>query len=64
MPKIKTHKGTVKRVRKSASGKLIRESAYTTHFLAKKSAGRKRDNTSGKSVNASDVNNVKRALGK
>lgn len=64
MPKIKTHKGTAKRVKKSATGKLIRESAYKNHLLAKKSAGRKRNNNSGQSVSASDNNNVKRALGK
>lgn len=64
MPKIKTHQGTAKRVRKSATGKLIRERAFKNHLLAKKSAGRKRNNTSGQSVHASDVNNIKRALGK
>jgi large subunit ribosomal protein L35 len=36
MPKIKTHSGTAKRVKKSASGKLIRERAYTGHMLSKK----------------------------
>lgn len=64
MPKIKTHSGTAKRVRKSATGKLIRERAYKNHLLAKKSPSRKRNNTSGQSVHASDVSNIKRALGK
>ncbi len=63
MPKIMTHKGTTKRVRKSASGKLIRERAYTGHLLSKKSAGRKRNNARLHSVDASNVSNVKRALG-
>ena len=43
MPKLKTHKGTAKRIKKSASGKLIRERAYGNHLLQKKSAGRKRN---------------------
>lgn len=63
MPKIKTHSGTAKRVKKSATGKLIRERAYTGHFLSKKSASRKRNNSRAHSVAGSDVNNVKRALG-
>jgi large subunit ribosomal protein L35 len=63
MPKIKTHRGTAKRVKKSATGKLIRERAYTGHFLAKKSAGRKRNNARSHSVSRSNVSNVKRALG-
>lgn len=63
MPKIKTHSGTAKRVRKSATGKLIRERAFKNHLLAKKSAGRKRNNNSGQSVHSSNVSNIKRALG-
>ena len=64
MPKIKTHKGTAKRVRKSASGKLMRESAFKNHLLAKKSAGRKRNNVGSHRVSEGDKNSVKRALGK
>ncbi|HMS31014.1 MAG TPA: 50S ribosomal protein L35 [Candidatus Saccharibacteria bacterium] len=63
MPKIKTHSGTAKRVKKSASGKLIRERAYTGHMLSKKSASRKRNNARAHGVSSSDFNNVKRALG-
>ena len=64
MPKLKTHKGTAKRVRKSASGKLIRNRAYGNHLLQKKSANRKRVIGSSGSVHGSDKNNVKKALGK
>ncbi len=64
MPKIKTHKGTAKRVKKSASGKLIRERAFTGHFLAKKSASRKRNNSRAHNISNSDNASVKRALGK
>ena len=63
MPKIKTHSGTAKRVKKTASGKLMRERAYTGHMLSKKSASRKRNNKRAHSVSSGDVNNVKRALG-
>ena len=64
MPKLKSHKGTSKRIKKSATGKLVRERAYTGHFLQKKSAGRKRNNSRAHSISSSDVNNIKRALGK
>lgn len=63
MPKLKTHSGTKKRIKKSATGKLIRERAYTGHFLAKKSASRKRNNARSHSVDSSNLSNVKRALG-
>ncbi len=42
MPKMKTHKGTAKRFKKTGSGKLKRGSAYTSHILTKKSPKRKR----------------------
>lgn len=63
MPKLKTHSGTKKRVKKSASGKLMRERAFKNHNLSKKSPGRKRNNTAGHSVHANNVKNIKRALG-
>ena len=43
MPKLKTHKGTAKRIKISGTGKLIRERAYGNHILAKKSKARKRN---------------------
>lgn len=64
MPKIKTHKGTVKRVRASASGKIMRERAFKNHLLSGKSASRKRNNSGAHQVSAGDVRNVKQALGK
>lgn len=63
MPKIKTHKGTAKRVKKSGTGKLVRERAFTGHFMAKKSAGRKRNNSRAHNVSGVDTSRVKRALG-
>ena len=43
MPKLKTHKGTAKRIKITGSGKLVRERAYGNHILAKKSKARKRN---------------------
>ncbi len=64
MPKLKTHKGTAKRVKKSASGKLMRERAYGNHLLQKKSAGRKRKISGANQVSSANKGNIKRALGK
>lgn len=61
MPKIKTHKGTAKRVKKTATGKLMRERAFGNHLLSKKSASRKRTISKAHSVHKADVGNAKRA---
>jgi large subunit ribosomal protein L35 len=42
MPKLKTHRGAAKRLRKSGTGKVMRVSAFHSHLLTKKSAKRKR----------------------
>ena len=36
MPKMKTHKGTKKRVKVTGTGKLKRNKAYKRHILTKK----------------------------
>jgi len=41
MPKMKTHRGAAKRLKKTGSGKLKRAKAYKKHILTKKSAKRK-----------------------
>jgi large subunit ribosomal protein L35 len=64
VPKLKTHKGTAKRIRKTASGKLMRERAFGNHLLQKKSASRKRKISSAQTVKSSNVNNIKKAIGK
>jgi large subunit ribosomal protein L35 len=42
MPKMKTHSGTKKRFRKTASGRLRGRRAYSSHILEKKPPKRKR----------------------
>ncbi len=63
MPKLKTHKGTAKRIKITGSGKLIRARAYRNHILAKKSKARKRNIKTAASVNGKIKKNVKKALG-
>ena len=42
MPKMKTHRGAAKRVKRTSSGKLKRMRAFKSHILTKKDRKRKR----------------------
>ena len=42
MPKMKTHRGSAKRFKKTGTGKLKRSHAYTSHLFANKSQKQKR----------------------
>ncbi|MCJ7753360.1 MAG: 50S ribosomal protein L35 [Thermoanaerobaculales bacterium] len=42
MPKMKTHRGAAKRIKRTGSGKLKRHHAYHSHILTKKTTKRKR----------------------
>ena len=63
MPKIKTHKGTAKRIKITSTGKLTRRRAFGNHMLAKKSKSRKRAINVTATVTGAAAKNVKRALG-
>ena len=62
MPKIKTHKGAAKRFKITGSGKIVREKAYKSHILTKKSKKRKRNLTYFGEVHKADKQNIKRLL--
>lgn len=63
MPKMKTHKGTAKRVKLTAGGKVTRRRAFGNHLLSKKSNRRKRVIGSTAEISGKLAKNVKRALG-
>ena len=42
MPKMKTHRGAAKRIKRTGSGAFRRYKAYGSHILTKKSSKRKR----------------------
>jgi len=63
MPKLKTHKGTAKRIKITGSGKIVRERAFGNHILAKKSKARKRNMKTAAVVDGTISKNIKRALG-
>lgn len=63
MSKMKTHKGTAKRVKLTKSGKVLRQRAFKNHMLSKKSKSRKRRINTSAEVTGSIAKNIKRALG-
>lgn len=63
MPKLKTHKGTAKRVKLTGSGKISRRRSGDRHKLAAKSARRKREIATGAIASGKLAKNIKRALG-
>ena len=63
MPKMKTHRGMAKRVRKTGTGKLMRAKAFKSHILTKKSPKRKRNFRHETEVAKADTKVVERQLG-
>ncbi len=63
MPKLKTHKGTAKRVKLTPTGKVLRERAFGNHMLSKKSKSRKRNINTPAEVTGNVAKNIKRVLG-
>ena len=63
MPKLKTHKGTAKRVRITPTGKILRRRANDSHFLEKKSESRKRVLAKKALIKGALVKRIKRSLG-
>lgn len=62
MPKIKTNRGAAKRFRKTGTGKIRRNKAYTSHILTKKSTKRKRNLRQGTLVAKSDERNIRQLI--
>lgn len=58
MPKIKTNRGAAKRFRKTGTGKIRRNKAFTSHILTKKTTKRKRDLRQSIIVAKADSRNV------
>jgi len=58
MPKIKTCRGAAKRFRKTGSGKIRRNKAFTSHILTKKTTKRKRDLRQSTLVSSVDAKNI------
>lgn len=59
MPKMKSNKGASKSFRKTASGKIKRKKAYTSHILTSKTTKRKRNLRHATLVSSSETKRVK-----
>ena len=62
MPKIKTCRAAAKRFKKTGTGKLVRNKAYKSHILTKKSQKRKRNLRKSTVVDSTNVKRHNRTL--
>jgi large subunit ribosomal protein L35 len=62
MPKMKTNRGAAKRFKTTGSGKIVRNKAFSSHILTKKSTKRKRNLRKSSLVDSSDLRNVHRLI--
>jgi large subunit ribosomal protein L35 len=64
MPKMKTHKGTKKRFRLTANGKVKHRASGTSHLASRMSKKRRRNLRGTKVLHDAMVHQIARALGK
>lgn len=62
MPKIKTNRGAAKRFRKTGTGKIRRNKAFTSHILTSKTTKRKRDLRQSTVVAKADERNIRELI--
>ena len=62
MPKIKTCRAAAKRFKKTGTGKNMRNKAYKSHILTKKTQKRKRNLRKATVLDQSNVKNMKKIL--
>ena len=62
MPKIKTNRGAAKRFTKTASGRIKRGHAFTSHILTTKTRKNKRQLRQGNLIAKVDQKNVARLI--
>ena len=62
MPKLKTNRGAAKRFKTTGSGKIVRNKAFSSHILTKKTTKRKRNLRRSGLVDATNKKNVRRLI--
>jgi large subunit ribosomal protein L35 len=62
MPKLKTHRGAAKRVKRTGTGKLKRHHAYHGHNMSCKTRKRKRKLRSSTHLAPGDAKNLEKML--
>ncbi len=58
MPKMKTHRGAAKRFRKTGTGKIRRNFAFTCHILTSKTTKTKRNYRRGAILESGDAKRI------
>ena len=64
MPKMKSHSGLKKRIKRTGSGKLKRGHAYVSHMAANKTHKQKKHLAKSTLISASDYKRIKSRLAK
>lgn len=62
MPKMKTNRGAAKRFKITGTGKIVRNKAFASHILTKKSTKRKRNLRKSGLIDSSDLKGVRRLI--
>jgi large subunit ribosomal protein L35 len=62
MPKMKSHSGAAKRFRKTGTGKIKRNSAFTSHILTSKTTKQKRNLRQSSILSSGDAKRVRAML--
>lgn len=62
MPKMKTHRGAAKRVKRTGTGKLKRGHAYVSHLAPNKTTKQKRHLRKSALISKSDYKRIKEML--
>jgi len=62
MPKMKSHRGLAKRVKKTGTGKLKRGRAYTSHLAPRKTKKQRRHLRKASLISKSDYKRIKTLL--
>jgi len=62
MPKMKTKRGVAKRFKVTATGKIKRSKAFTSHILTSKSPKRKRNLRQSTTVSKGDYERIKKLI--
>ncbi len=62
MPKMKTHSGTKKRVKKTATGKVKVSHAFRGHLLSAKSKSAKRAHRKANFISKADLKRIRQQI--
>ena len=62
MPKIKTNRGAAKRFKTTGTGKIVRNKAFSSHILTKKSTKRKRNLRKSGLVDSTNLKQVSKLI--